>query len=286
MKNVVLIASRLNVLEHMKDFSELHVVRLFVQEDSLLHKRMSETGLPKADVRVFNLHEKTAVIDEIKGLDFDLLISNGCPFILPVDTMRRASQLFINIHPTLLPELKGKTPLSGVFITHQKAIGATMHYIDEGIDTGAIIAQQKVDLTNDIDQGLVYKISFDLEAVVFIKGMENLRKSNFRLKGTVQGSKGSYFNRTTELQCIDIENDTTNSIIDKIRSFGIKGQGSNLTIGGMAYVIYSAEKIINEYLLITYHAIKTGNVVFEYDEKIILRTRDGMVKLTNYEIQE
>lgn len=283
MKNAVLIASRLNVLEVMNEFSELRVVKLFVQKDSLLHKRMGEVRLPNAAIYIFDLSEKDKIISEIMLLDFDILFSNGCPFILPVDNMRRPGRLFINVHPTLLPELKGKTPLSGVFITHQKFIGATMHYIDSGIDTGAIITQESVRLTKDIDQGLVYKISFDLERVVFAKGMKLLQKNNYLLEGSPQKSKGSYFNRTDELQTINIRADSTNLIIDKVKSFGIKTQGTKLKIGKKLYIIYMAEKIVNDFLLSKYNGLKSGDIAFEYDGRIVVRTIDGMIKLIDYD---
>lgn len=284
MKKVVFIGSRLNVLQHIKDFSDLQLVKLFVQDDSLLSRKLSEApSLYDGDTSVFTVKEKQAVIDEIASLDFDIFISNGCPIILPVSKLQKDGQLFINIHPTLLPELKGKTPLNGVFMTHQKQIGATMHYMDDGIDTGATIAQQKTDVTSDLDQGLVYKISFDLEGAVFVEGMKTLQKSNYTFEGVLQSSEGSYFNRTPDLQTITIEKDATDLIIDKVKSFGIKGQGSYLTIDGITFTIYAAEKIINDYLLNAYAHVAAGSVAFTYDDKIVVRTIDGMIKIIDYQ---
>jgi len=275
----------LNVLQQIAAFPELELIGLFVQEDSLLHKKMNKISLPNTIVaRVFTIKEKVAGLEEISELDFDIIISNGCPFIFPVDMMKKAAQLFVNVHPTLLPYLKGKTPLNGVFMTHQKAIGATMHYIDEGIDTGNIIAQQKISLSDDIDQGLVYKISFDLESLTFQTGMKLLIDSNYSFEGTKQISKGTYFNRTKELQTIEVEKHSTDVIIDKVKSFGIKSQGSFMTIGGVQYKIYSAEKIVNHYLLTTYSNLKPGETALEYENKIILKTIDGMIKLVDYEL--
>lgn len=286
MKKVVFIGNRLNVLKHIGAFPDLSLVKIFVQEESPLAHAIDElSSTNDVEKRYFNLKEKRAVVDEIVSLDFDILISNGCPFILPAREMSKDSQLLINIHPTLLPELKGKTPLNGVFMTHQKAIGATMHFMDDGIDTGATIAQKKVKVTRDLDQGLVYKISFDMEGAVFLKGMKLLQRSGYKFNGVKQGAEGSYFNRTRELQTIDVEKEKTDTIIDKIRSFGVKGQGSFLAINGVDYTIYAAEKIVNRYLLRAYAQIKVGEVAFTYDDKFVLKTVDGMIKITDFKAE-
>jgi len=285
MKRAIFIGSRLSALECIGDLLDIELVKIFVQDDSLLSRKLSSiTMFDKIETRIFNKDEKNSVIEDISTLDFDILISNGCPIILPVSKIQKPGQLFVNIHPTLLPELKGRTPLSGVFMTHQKAIGATMHYIDDGIDTGRIISQKSIKLTRDIDQGLVYKISFDLEKEAFVEGMKKLQKNNYLVSGVKQKGKGSYFNRTNELQTANIYSDLTDKIIDKVKSFGIKGQGTNLTINDQSYIIYSAERITNPYLLHEYSYRKTGDIIFAYDDKIIIKTLDGMLKLVDFEI--
>lgn len=285
MKKVLFIGNRMNVLKHIENFADLELIKIYIQEDSLLAQEIDK--IPSAatvEKRYFNLKEKHEILKDILSNTFDILISNGCPFILPISDMRRNGQLFINIHPTLLPELKGKTPLNGVFLTHQKKIGATMHYMDDGIDTGATIAQSKVDLSDDIDQGLVYKISFDLESNAFIEGMKLLQENSYKYSGQRQNAEGSYFNRTEELQTINFDDDSTDLIIDKIKSFNIKGQGTTIVTNEDIYKVYLAEKIVNEYLLNKYSNTAKAKVAFRYDDKIVLKTKDGMIKLIDYEI--
>lgn len=285
MKRIVLIANRLNVIQSFKDLVDVELVKLYILEDSLLDKHLATIDIDKrVHIETFTMKDKARLISEIKSLEFDLLISNGCPFILPIKEMKKEDQLFINIHPTLLPDLKGKTPLNGVFMTHRQFIGATMHYIDDGIDTGSIIAQKKVALTPDIDQGLVYKISFELEKDVFIEGMEKLQTNHYKYAGTMQKGKGSYFNRTEKLQTIDIYEDTTDVIINKVKSFNLRGQGTILSTDNFSYKIYFADKITNPYLIETYKSVPPFEIAFEYDNKVVIKTTDGMIKLNDYEV--
>ncbi len=282
MKRIVLIANRLNALRSIERLGDIKVVKLYVLEGSLLNRSLSTID-DSIEIDIFTMKEKQRLIEELSSLDFDVLISNGCPFILPVDEIKKNEQLFINIHPTLLPDLKGKTPLNGVFMTHREFMGATMHYIDDGIDTGNIISQKKVKITPDIDQGLVYKISFDLESEVLDEGWKLLLDNKFHYSGEKQSGEGSYFNRTDEDQTIDLSLDNTKYIIDKVKSFNLRGQGAILNTSEKSYRVYIAEEIINSYLLNNYKETPLSEVAFTYDNKKVIRTIDGLIKLIDYE---
>lgn len=52
----------------------------------------------------------------------------------------------VNIHPSLLPDFPGKDAIGDAFRAGVKKTGVTVHYIDEGIDTGPIIAQEEVEV--------------------------------------------------------------------------------------------------------------------------------------------
>ena len=286
LKKTIFIGNRLNVLNELLSNKHIVLKKIYVQKKSMLHERLQDLSLPQgADVEVFSVNDKRKIVGDIASVDFDLLVSNGCPIILPVGTIRRPGQTFINVHPTLLPHLRGRTPLNGIFIHHHREIGATMHYMDDGIDTGNIIYQSKVPMTPDLDQGLIYKISFDLEGAAFKAGMNTLIKSDFAFSGTVQSTGGSYFNRTLEMQLIDIQSNSTQQIIDKIKAFGVKSQGAILIIGNKQYRLFAAEEICSTYLLNAYKKVPAGEIALEYDGKILLRTLNGIIKITSFIIE-
>src|SRR5699024_744729 len=52
----------------------------------------------------------------------------------------------VNIHPSLLPEFKGLDAIGQALRAKVKTTGVTVHYIDEGMDTGPIIAQEALDI--------------------------------------------------------------------------------------------------------------------------------------------
>lgn len=81
--------------------------------------------------------------------DADLIVFAGFLKIVPPDFVKAFPNKIINIHPSLLPKYGGKG-MYGLKV-HQAVIdnketvsGCTVHYVDEGTDTGAIIAQKEV----------------------------------------------------------------------------------------------------------------------------------------------
>lgn len=90
-----------------------------------------------------------AILKHLDGERTDLVVLAGYLSILPMSVIEKYEHRIINIHPALLPKHGGKECYG--MAVHRKVIecgekesGATVHYVDEGIDTGDIILQKKV----------------------------------------------------------------------------------------------------------------------------------------------
>jgi phosphoribosylglycinamide formyltransferase-1 len=97
-----------------------------------------------------------AISDALKKADADLIVLAGYMLILPSEIIRAYKNRIINIHPSLIPKYCGKG-YYGLRV-HQAVIdagesesGATVHYVDEGIDTGPVILQARVKVVQGDD---------------------------------------------------------------------------------------------------------------------------------------
>lgn len=86
--------------------------------------------------------------------EIDLVVLAGCLVVIPEKIIRHFRNRIINIHPSLIPSFCG-TGYYGLKV-HEKALergvkvtGATVHYVDEGTDTGPIIMQKAVEVKDD-----------------------------------------------------------------------------------------------------------------------------------------
>ncbi|WP_121958508.1 phosphoribosylglycinamide formyltransferase [Petrotoga sp. 9PWA.NaAc.5.4] len=80
----------------------------------------------------------------LKSLDFDLIVLAGYMRILPDYIVKYYEKRIVNIHPSLLPNYKGLNAIERSFNNRESYGGITIHYVDEGVDTGEIIFQKNL----------------------------------------------------------------------------------------------------------------------------------------------
>jgi phosphoribosylglycinamide formyltransferase-1 len=90
-----------------------------------------------------------ALYAELSERNIDLVVFSGCLMILSAGFIAKWGKPIINIHPSYLPDYGGKglyglAPHEAVLAAGEVQTGATVHYIDGGIDTGDIIIQKRV----------------------------------------------------------------------------------------------------------------------------------------------
>lgn len=281
MQKCVFLGSRVHVFNAAIQMG-VTFAKIYALKGSFLEKQLLESGI---NYSAFELKDKNLVLQELFEMDFNILISNGCPILFPVAKFRD-DQILINIHPTYLPHLQGKTPLNGVFFLDYDFYGATMHFIDKGVDTGNVIFQKKVELTPDIDLGLLYHLALALEGDVFKSGWQLLLDHNFSYNGVAQTKEGgTYFNRTDAKRTLDFTEHGTDEILRRIKSFGLLTQGAVTNLEGNGFLIFEAENIVHQPLLDQNKHLQPGTIALSYDDKILVKTIDGLIKVTRYKKQ-
>ena len=73
----------------------------------------------------------------------ELIVLAGFMRLLSVGFVQRWESQIINIHPSLLPAFKGASAIDQAYNYGCRMTGVTIHYVDKGMDTGKIIAQQE-----------------------------------------------------------------------------------------------------------------------------------------------
>jgi phosphoribosylglycinamide formyltransferase-1 len=83
-------------------------------------------------------------IEKLQSLKPDLIALAGFMRILKPAFLQEFQGRIINIHPSLLPSFKGLNAIKQAFDFGVKISGCTVHWVDEGVDSGTIIAQSPV----------------------------------------------------------------------------------------------------------------------------------------------
>ena len=93
-----------------------------------------------------------ALADWLQEGDVDLVVLAGFMELLSPAFLARFPGRVINVHPALLPAFPGPHPVEDQIAYGLKVGGVTVHFVDEGVDSGAIILQQAVDLPHTRDR--------------------------------------------------------------------------------------------------------------------------------------
>ncbi|WP_044914371.1 phosphoribosylglycinamide formyltransferase [Butyrivibrio sp. WCE2006] len=118
----------------------------------------------------------------------DLIVLAGCLVVIPEKIVKAFSGRIINIHPSLIPSFCG-TGFYGLKV-HEKALergvrvsGATVHFVDEGTDTGPIILQKPVMIRPDDDaKSLQQRIMEQAEWKILPKAIDLIANEKIRIE--------------------------------------------------------------------------------------------------------
>jgi phosphoribosylglycinamide formyltransferase-1 len=74
----------------------------------------------------------------------DLVVLAGYMHLLTPEFLDRFPERIVNVHPSLLPEFPGARAIDDALAAGVQTTGVTVHYVDEGLDTGAVIRQEPI----------------------------------------------------------------------------------------------------------------------------------------------
>ncbi|MED0665123.1 phosphoribosylglycinamide formyltransferase [Bacillus badius] len=123
------------------------------QPDAYVIKRAEQLNIPVFSFRAKDYGSKAEFEQEIVGR----LRKAGVDFVFLAGYMRLIGETLldayrgkiVNIHPSLLPAFPGKDAIGQAFNARVKIAGVTVHFVDEGMDTGPIIDQESVRMAED-----------------------------------------------------------------------------------------------------------------------------------------
>ena len=103
-------------------------------------------------------HERL-VNAELEAADVELVVLSGYMRILTPWFVRRWKGRLINIHPSLLPDFPGAHAHRDALAAGVSVTGCTVHLVDEGVDSGPILAQREIEvMPNDDEEALQERV--------------------------------------------------------------------------------------------------------------------------------
>ena len=123
-----------------------------------------------ANTRDYN----TQLLSIINPGDKDIVFLCGYMMIIPPEIIKELNSRIINIHPSLLPKYKGLNTHKRVLENKEAYHGCTVHQVNEGIDSGKLIAQYKIKIYDNDNEETLSKRLLLKEHILYSKVLEEI----------------------------------------------------------------------------------------------------------------
>jgi phosphoribosylglycinamide formyltransferase 1 len=118
------------------------------RRDAYALNRAREAGIPTAtfslDCHTDRAERDLVLATWLEEHGVELVVLAGYMHLLTKPFLDRFPERVINVHPSLLPAFPGARAIDDALAAGVATTGVTVHYVDEGLDTGAVIAQAEV----------------------------------------------------------------------------------------------------------------------------------------------
>ena len=130
-------------------------------------------GIPYRYTRDINDAESIAAL---RALEPDIVLVATFNHILKRDAIGVARIATLNVHPSYLPQFRGADPIAMAVHARATETGATVHWIDEGIDTGDIVHQETITVAFGIDKVSLRQRLASLAAELVCRALDDAQR--------------------------------------------------------------------------------------------------------------
>lgn len=268
-----------NALKKILGDNSIEVVFIMVRydkRDEVLMNMAQEYGIPLEICENINSMQ---FLQRLKNYKLDLLVSMSFNQIFKSEIINIPLQKIINCHAGKLPYYRGRNILNWALINDEKEFGITVHYVDEGIDTGDIILQRCFEITDDdnyatlLDRAYVGCADVLYDSIKLIQSgkVNRIRQESIDLIGLYCGMRGP----GDEL--LDW-NQSSRDIFNFVRAVAKPGPQATNYVNGIPVYINKVRLIPDAHI---YKGIP-GQVIGKKNNCVWVKTLDTMIEIVEY----
>lgn len=182
----------------------------------------------------------------------------------------------INCHAGKLPFYRGRNILNWALINDEKEFGITVHFIDEGIDTGDIILQRSFPISDSDDYGDLLEIAYVECASILFDAIKSIQAGeNNRIPQEQFHKVGFYCGRRGPGDEVIDWNQNSRETFNFIRSVAAPGPKATTTIEGKKVLINRARMIEGAPI----YKCTNGQLLSKTDQGFLVKTMDSFIEI-------
>jgi phosphoribosylglycinamide formyltransferase-1 len=163
------------------------VVAVGADRECLATENATAASLPTFTVRLGDHADRAAwdvaITEATAAHSPDLVVSAGFMKIVGKEFLARFGGRFLNTHPALLPSFPGAHGVRDALAYGVKVTGCTVHFVDDGVDTGPVIAQGVVEVRADDTEDALHERIKDVERRLLVDVVGRLSRDGYRIEG-------------------------------------------------------------------------------------------------------
>lgn len=219
-------------------------------------------------------------VQTLQSYNADLFVSMSFNQIFKSELINLPARKTINCHAGKLPYYRGRNILNWALINDEKEFGITVHYVDEGVDTGDIILQDVYEINDqDTYQTLLEKAYSGCPDILY-RAIKLIQDGNVkRIRQNEICAAGLYCGIRKENDEILDWNQDSRSVFNFIRAITYPGPCACSFINGKRIKLISSKLVPNAPI---YKGIP-GQVLVKTHEYLLVKTKDSYIQITQYE---
>lgn len=219
-------------------------------------------------------------IEKVKSYACDLFVSMSFNQIFKTEIINLPKYKTINCHAGKLPFYRGRNILNWALINDEKEFGITVHYINEGIDTGDIILQKTYPISDRDSYKTLLERSYIECANILYDAVKLFKKDLVKAKKQYEiHPEGFYCSQRKIGDEILNWHQTSREIFNFIRAICKPGPMARAFINEKEMKINKAELIENAPV----YKCTTGAILAKDSEGFLVKTQDSFLKIVEYE---
>lgn len=246
------------------------------KKDAILIQMAKENNIP---IELSSNINSAEFLEKMKRYNVDLFVSMSFNQIFRTEMINLPKYKSINCHAGKLPYYRGRNILNWALINDEKEFGITVHYFDEGIDTGDIILQETYPITDEDNYATLLERAYDGCADVLYRAIKLIQKNEVRrIKQSDIDPIGMYCGMRKAGDEIIDWNQSSRDLYNFIRALCIPGPQATSWIEGKKIGINRARLIPGA------HAYKNipGQVIGKTKNGFVVKTGDTIIEIVEY----
>ena len=224
-----------------------------------------------------NVNDKDT-IEWIKDHGPDIIFCWGWSQLIKSKLLSLPPMGILGVHPALLPQNRGRHPLIWALVLGLKETGLTFFFIDDEADSGHILSQKRLQITNEDTANTLYKKIEKLATVQIAEFLPQLIANEYNAI-TQDSEKANYWRKRSSKDGMIDWRMNEKAILDLIRALTKPYPGAQFIYKSQIITAWKAHK----YELQSPSNIEPGKIIMVSNNAPIIKCHDGAIVIDDYE---